>query len=440
MPLPSALIPGILPFLESPAWSRGQLEDYQSRCLRRLVRHACERVPYYRDLFRRHGLDVQDVRSIRDLAHVPIAQRSEMQERPASDLVSAGCDPERLVAHRTSGSTGSPFTVRRTWFEEWLLRGLRLREQLLLGLRPTDVRAVVGLLDAKARTRPRLCQTSLGLLRREPVDCLLPARDLLRRLAEIRADVISSYPGTLAWVGPEATEEDLDRIRPRFIFTAAETLTPEMRRRITECFGAPVYDSYAAHEFNLIARECRETGLYHVCDASVIVEVLKDGEPAGTGGQGELVATALHSLSMPFVRYRLGDMVTRGPSPCPCGAPFSTLQSIQGRTIERFPLPDGTSIHPYHLVGPLAQDAPWVRRYQIIQERIDRIGIRVVPLPGRHPAPEELARLCDAIERPVGPGVTITLELADHLPPAESGKFRPYYSLVADYAALPGNG
>ena len=357
-----------------------------------------------------------------------------MQERPACDLVSAGCDPERLVTHRTSGSTGSPLTIRRTPFEEWLLRGLRLREQLRLGLRLTDLRASVGLSHPPGQYQPHPFHTRLRLLRIEPVDCLLKARDLLNHLAEMRPDVIAGYPGTLDWVAPEVTTEDRNRIRPRFILTASETLTPEMRRRITECFGAPVYDSYAAHEFNLIACECRETGLYHVCDPSVVVEVLKEGEPAGSGEQGELVATALHSYSMPFLRYRLGDVVTRGPSPCPCGAPNSTLQSIQGRTTDRFPLPDGTTIHPYHLVLPLTRDAPWVRGYQIIQERTDRIVIRVVPLSGRYPTPEELARVRDAVQRPVGLSVTVTLELAAELPPASSGKFRPYYSLVADRA------
>ena len=97
-------------------------------------------------------------------------------------------------------------------------------------------------------------------------------------------------------------------------------------------------------------------------------------------------------------------------------------------------MPDGSTIHPYHLVGTLAQDAPWVRCYQVIQEKIDHILVKVVPLPGRRPTPDELARVRSEMQKPVGSGVTITLELAAELPPAENGKFRPYYSLVAGHA------
>ena len=41
---------------------------YQSERLRRLVRHAYERVPYYRSLFDRHRLRPEDIRGVEDLA------------------------------------------------------------------------------------------------------------------------------------------------------------------------------------------------------------------------------------------------------------------------------------------------------------------------------------------------------------------------------------
>jgi phenylacetate-coenzyme A ligase PaaK-like adenylate-forming protein len=48
-----------------------------------------------------------------------------------------------------------------------------------------------------------------------------------------------------------------------------------------------------------------------------VLEVLTGDRPAEEGEEGELVATSLFSYAMPFIRYRMGDMVVRGPTPCP---------------------------------------------------------------------------------------------------------------------------
>jgi phenylacetate-coenzyme A ligase PaaK-like adenylate-forming protein len=96
-----------------------------------------------------------------------------------------------------------------------------------------------------------------------------------------------------------------------------------MRQRIEAGFGAPVIDFYDSHEFNMIAWQRPGTGYYQLAAQSVISEVLQDGHPVEIGEQGEFVGTALHSWAMPFIRFRLGDIVTRGEAP-------STLKEIQG--------------------------------------------------------------------------------------------------------------
>ena len=203
-----------------------------------------------------------------------------------------------------------------------------------------------------------------------------------------------------------------------------------MRRQISESFGVPVYDYYGAHEFNLLARECPQTGLYHIIESNLIVEILKDGRPVAPGESGELHGTALHSLSMPFIRYPVGDIVTRGPDGCACGAHCATLQSIQGRIADRFSMPDGSTIHPYHLVAPLVRLAPWVRRYQIIQETLHRLLVKVVAMPGHATVEEHCSQLHSHLEAAVPDGVAIIIELVAEIPPAANGKFRPYYSLL----------
>ena len=168
----------------------------------------------------------------------------------------------------------------------------------------------------------------------------------MRALKRIPPDALTGFPGVLVRIAQSLTEADRRVLRPRFVVAGGEVLTPVMRKQIRDAFRAPVFETYASHEFSLIASECQETGESHVCDDGMILEVIKDGRPAAPGERGEVVGTALHSFAMPFVRYRLGDVVTQSSGTCACGQPFSTIRTIQGRMIDYFPLPSGRLMHP----------------------------------------------------------------------------------------------
>ena len=256
---------------------------------------------------------------------------------PASDLVAGGFEAEKLVVHRTSGSSGEPFSIRRTPFEDRLLQAYRLAILFRLGMRLTDRRMAV----VTARFGPEALYMKLGLLRYEEVDCLESPEEMLRRLRAKPPGVLRGFPGTLSWLAGYIEDADRAVIHPKFVTTDSELMTADMRARIAEGFGAKVVDFYDSHEFNMIGWECQSGGLYHVSDLSMIAEVDNEGGAVSPGEDGELVGTALHSWAMPFIRFRLGDLVTRGPLQCPCGATNSTLMQVQGRLIDRFVLPDG---------------------------------------------------------------------------------------------------
>jgi phenylacetate-CoA ligase len=160
----------------------------------------------------------------------------------------------------------------------------------------------------------------------------------------------------------------------------------------------------------------------------VLVEVLRDGQPAEPGERGEVVVTNLHAYAMPFIRYRIGDLATRGAA-CACGAPFSTIGQIQGRMIDYFPLPDGRMLHPYEIVSRLVWGpTEWLKQYQLVQERRDRVVLYAVVA---HPAAAEQAERVERTVRPIlGQGVEFELRLVDRIPLESTGKLRPSRSLV----------
>jgi phenylacetate-CoA ligase len=417
--------------LRHPRVARDEVVAFQSERLRRLIAHAYDRIPYYRRLFERNGIKPRDIRTAADLAAIPTTSKRDLQALPTEDVVARGFDPSRLIFRRTSGSSGEPFIIRRTWFEERLLTAFQIRALHYFGLQVTDKRAHISLIrpnqDPDNQLLLRIVQ-AVGLYRMMKIDCLLAPEEILCELRRFRPDVFTGFAGVLSRLAQSVGDGDRLIIRPRFVVTGAEVLTPLMRRQISEAFRAQVFDTFGAHEFKLIAWQCKETGEFHTCDDSLIIEVLRDGRPAAAGERGEMVGTNLHSFAMPFIRYRLGDIVTKGSETCSCGQPFSTIKAIQGRMIDYFLLPNGRIIHPYEIVLILVNEAPWMRQYRLIQEREDRILLQAVPF--ATPSSEKLMLLKDQVTRLLRRDVDFQIALVSEIPLESSGKFRVSRSLV----------
>jgi phenylacetate-CoA ligase len=140
--------------------------------------------------------------------------------------------------------------------------------------------------------------------------------------------------------------------------------------------------------------------------------------------------TSLHAWAAPLIRYMPGDMVERGPSQCACGSPNSTLAKVYGRTHDLFLLPDGRSVHPKYLAAPLRLIMPVLRLYQIAQEAIDRVVVKLQVVSGAEIRPETLETVRKGMSRHLGEGVTVLINVVDDIPCEPNGKFRPYRSYL----------
>ncbi len=423
--------------LSSPRASREAIVESQARRLRRLVWHAWDNVPYYRSLFERAGLHPGDIRSLDDLCRIPISPKAQLVAAPAGSLFARGTDPRGLIVRRTSGSSGPIFTMARSLGEELVSEAHQIRIRRYYGLRTRDIQ-VVALMDTrtvKSRSRAQRLAERFGIHRTVTLSPLLPPAELERRLAEIRPAVVLGLAGPIARLAREAGTRLRDRVRPKHVITQGEVLTAAMRRDIAHAFGARVYDKYVCAEVGHIAYECIHTGEMHTCDDTLVVEVVRDGRPVEPGQRGELVATSLDFHAMPFIRYKLADVVTRGAEVCGCGEPFSTIRAVQGRMIDYFHLPDGRTIHPYELGGAMQRQVTWVKEFQLVQERRDLIVAQIVP--GEMPAPEEIEQATNWSRQLFGDGVELRMTLVDRIEPGSTGKLRPFRSKVrSDYDGI----
>ena len=412
-----------------PGSAREQILAFQSRALRRIVAHAYENVPYYRRLFDGAGLDPRSVRTIADLDRIPLTGKDDLRAVPVADTLAGGLDASRLQTIATSGATGQPFAILHTRIEQRAAVLLAFRALRHYGLRCGDRRA--GIAAADPGHRPTLhwrVASALGVQRRLRLNLFEQDAALLAVLRRFRPDVLGGPASALTRLADAATDEDRLAIRPRFMTSGSETLTAPMRERITAAFGAPVYENYGCHELGQVAWQCKKTGGLHVCDEGVIAEIIKDGRPALPGEQGELVGTNLYCYAMPFIRYRSGDVVTRGPETCACGRSCSTLSGVLGRMLDYFLLPDGRWMHPFQIGQIVMNIGKWVRNYQLVQDRVDRIVLRVVAF--RRPSAVELGLFERAARERLGPGVEFEVAFVPEIALGSRGKFQVAVSRV----------
>ncbi|MGH7499091.1 MAG: phenylacetate--CoA ligase family protein [Gemmatimonadales bacterium] len=419
---------------------RAQLQTFQDAKLRRLLVHAYEHVPYYRKLFDRQRLHPRHIRGTIDLELIPITTKQDLRDLPPSEIVTKGVDPCSLVSVRTNGSTGEPFVVRRTGVEQGFHTMFRQRayEAFGLGLR--------GRIAAISYPRPRHPRdtkvvgrwlSAMGVHPTLRIDGLQDPEAIAEQLEAFQPDLITALPGMLHRVADHLVDSGKGRVRPRIVVVGGEVLTPLVRRRLIEAFGVAPLQTYASHEFQLLGWECRTLGGIHTCDDGAIVEVLNEGRRALPGEEGEVVATNLHAYAMPFIRYRLADLVTRGAETCACGQPFSVIGAIRGRMIDYFPLPNGRVVHPYQILQSLQPgDDTWIRQCQLLQDRPDRVIMSIVAAGA--PAPELERRIVGSVQPLLGPGVEFQIRIVDEIPLEAGGKFRHARSLMAsDYEAAP---
>jgi len=408
-----------------------RLAAFRDRRVRDLVGHACRNVPYYERLFADHGIRPEDINGVRDLWKVPVTTRRTLQRLLPEEIVARGIDPDALIEAQSSGSTGRRLRVRRTWSEERVLRALRNRVGRRRGRRPWERGARLEIperLRPHDHRRPGVFLPRLGLYDDRSIDCLAEPASIIERLRALRPSVIGGFPPVLFRIARHAGDGGLADLGVRTIVVGGEVLTPAMRQRITAAFNAPVHENYGSIEFVQMAWQCPVGEEMHLCDDTMVLEVLRDGRPVAEGEVGEVVATGLHSYAMPLIRYQIGDLATQGAPRCSCGAQVSTIRGVRGRMLDYFPLPGGRIVHPYELTMPMMAAHAWIEQYQLTQELVDRVVLRIVP--GGQPSNVAMTQLRRQYAESLGAEVTFEVHLVDDLDLDANGKCRVSRSLV----------
>ena len=136
----------------------------QERKLIALVRHAYDRVPFYRRLFESANIEPADVRSLDDLKRLPIVSKDDLLAQPPGDTLAGGVDPDRCARSSSSGTSGAPLTVLSLPRDKSTMNLVWARAYLANGMRPWH--RLVAFTGQRPRARRTRWHEKAGFFRR----------------------------------------------------------------------------------------------------------------------------------------------------------------------------------------------------------------------------------------------------------------------------------
>lgn len=396
-----------------------RLRDIQRRKLRRLVSHAYDTVPYYRDLMTQAGIDPSHIAEPEDLLKLPITRKSRILTRDPDEFLAQGLDPAQCTDLMTSGSQGMPITVRFTHDDRSWWKLLALRGWLANGYRPWDRMLVLN--DARFAPRGRRWYEYLGVFRQHYTSIYDEINLQATAAAGLNPHVIRGITSDVLRLGLALDKNGLTKLSPKLVLTSAELTDDLTRRTIEAIYGVPPTDFYGSIECGWIAWQCPEHTGYHINSDCLIVEFLNDGAPALPGQPGEIVVTNLHSHAMPFIRYSVGDIGVAATRSCSCGRGLPLMETMEGRLADSIILPGQRQISPYQLTCTVER-FPGIARYQIYQAASGNIVVRIVP--DRHHSPATNKNVEDALRSLLDNQLPVETEIVEDLTRGPGEKFR----------------
>ena len=428
--------------LQKSQWlNSNEIRKVREKRLRFLIKEAYDNVPYYHRLFNSIGVRPDEIKKQEDLKKIPFLTKEIVKEN-YKDMFALGCSSERFENLSTCGTTGEPvkFYCDRNALDVYVARKMRVK--LACGMKPRDKWVNVAIIREQDPSRygERIVKSSMRNLLKKlfftglDLSIFDHPRNHVDPLRRFQPDVIQSYASHLRVLAQIISEERIKEIKPRLIFQTSELLGEDTREIVESVFGVNMFDIYGLRELGgEIAWECPEHEGYHLNNDCLALEFIdfSSGEPCGLGERGELVVTTLHNRAMPLIRYRTGDTLVTSDEKCPCGRGLPMAKRIEGRNADFIIAPSGKLVSPYFMESGVLENIRGVREYQIIQEKTDRIIVRVSI--NETFSESSILQIKERIQKLMGADVEVVVISTHQILPREvnSGKLRVTVSKVS---------
>lgn len=355
---------------ETMPWNERQ--EILASSLRENIVQVAGKSKAYGEIFEKAGVDARDVKSLNDLASLPIVRMSDLVDRQKADPPFGGFEtasPEDIRrVYINPGLIWQPADVEyqdASWAESLCGAGFKKGDMILntfnyhmwpFAFMLDDSAKMIGAIVVPTGAGNTLMQVKI--LQNLGIKGFMGTPSFLNTLAQRAEDMGLDI------------KKDLSLERA---LVGAEMLPESLRNRLEKKLGMTIRQSYGTVFLGCIGYECSYGAGLHIPD-DVIVEVVDphSGKQVAPGAAGEIVATKFNR-TFPLVRFATGDLSQFSMEPCPCGRTSPKLTRILGRVDEATKV-RGTFVHPWQTDGVIAR-FPEVFKYQVVITRENDVDV-----------------------------------------------------------------
>jgi phenylacetate-CoA ligase len=343
-----------------------------------LVTDIGSKSPFYAQKYA--NIDVTHIRTAEDFQALPLTTKDDLRDAyplglaavPASDIV-------RI--HSSSGTTGVPVIIPYTAKDvhDWAVMFARCYE--MAGITKDDrIHITPGYGLWTAGIGFQLGAELLGAM-------AIPmgpgnTDKQLQMMMDLGSTVIGATSSYALLLAETIAERGIgERIKLRKGVIGSERWGEKMRARIAAELGVDLHDIYGLTEIYGpgIGINCEAQTAMHCWDDYLYLEIIDPdtGKVLPDGESGELVITTLVKEGAPLIRYRTHDLTRIVPGTCPCGSPYTRIETLIGRSDDMIKV-KGINIFPAHIEEALAVTEGASSEYQVMIDHLDGRDIMTV--------------------------------------------------------------
>lgn len=363
-------------------FSAQQWAEYSNVQLKKLLKHAFDTVPFYKDSFSKAGLEAATIckLNITDISNLPFLEKKDLRTFGTSTLLSS-IREKGGEFFASSGSTGTPTQIlfSHPMHQRWSA-GFEARIRHWAGVDRFTSRGTIGgrrvVPDGNAQEpfyRFNFIEKQIYFSAYHI--SAAHARNYLEGIKRHKIQYMTGYAMSNFFLARFFEEMKLEAPPLKAVITSSEKLTNAMRETFQRVYNCKSFDSWSGLEACGLVSEC-EHGSLHISPDLGLIELLdKAGNPVKLGEVGEVVCTGFVNFDQPLIRYRIGDLMRLGDKPCSCGRAMPVIKEIIGRVEDTVVGKDGREMVRFH---GIFINLPNLIEAQIIQHTLDVFEIKIV--------------------------------------------------------------
>jgi phenylacetate-CoA ligase len=349
---------------------REVIKKYQEQRLKEALEYLSARSPFYQRLFAENRIDIKKIRTLEDLAAIPLTTKEDLQKYNKDFFC---VEPSEIRDYiTTSGTLSDPTTFAVTDKD---LDRLAYNEAISFtgaGGHSGEVYQLMTTIDKRFMAGYAYClgirMMGAGLIR---VGNGIPELqwDTILRL---KPDAIICVPSFILRIIRYAEEHGIDyrNSSVKKAVCIGENLRNEdftlnlLGSKIKDKWDIELYSTYASTEMGTSFCECSAGNGGHHHPELIICELLDDNDNVVPEGEiGELTITTLGVEGMPLLRFKTGDIARFHYEKCSCGRTSMRISPIIGRKKQMIKF-KGTTLYPASVFDVL-DNTDYVTNYYV---------------------------------------------------------------------------